>query len=481
MSKFYFDVDGQKLNVEYEKTVSDTVNYLNAAFHFSDDWDGLSKYAHFHNGTTVYDMILINDCITAERGLNLSAGMWHVNLHGSILENNAIVERITTDSIQIYVEESAVISGEPFPGITPSIGEQIVAQATAQANAASTSASQALASKNAAAGSAQTATTKAGDASTYASQALASKNAAAGSAQTASQKASAANASAIAAAASAASCEPYDDTEIREELQGLNEGIANKLTKPSEGIAVGKYFRVASIDAEGNPVLEACDLPMVKANLAGIMRPSSEYGTTLIDATTGIIGLQRASDAEILAKTNKFHPIVPSNLDYATKSALSAANTSANAWTDAEKANACTRIGAYNPNKEWVLKGKIETGKQWTNVDLSGCTEIFIKGSITTTEAATLLLSAKPMNSGIISLPVTSGNKAVKFSHYITDMMGEMRTMYARFASNLFATYSSNNTTTYDYTRSISTLTEFGFEGGYFSKVETCNIEIYAR
>ena len=37
------------------------------------------------------------------------------------------------------------------------------------------------------------------------------------------------------------------------------EDISNKLTEPSSNLAVGKYFRIASIDNDGHAVLECVD------------------------------------------------------------------------------------------------------------------------------------------------------------------------------------------------------------------------------
>lgn len=48
--------------------------------------------------------------------------------------------------------------------------------------------------------------------------------------------------------------------------------MAGKLTEPSTGIAVGKYFRVAAIDANGHAVLEAVD-----ANVGGLSTEPSMW------------------------------------------------------------------------------------------------------------------------------------------------------------------------------------------------------------
>lgn len=47
-----------------------------------------------------------------------------------------------------------------------------------------------------------------------------------------------------------------------EEFNELKGDMAGKLTEPAEGLAVGKYFRVAAIDENGHAVLEAVDAPV---------------------------------------------------------------------------------------------------------------------------------------------------------------------------------------------------------------------------
>lgn len=54
----------------------------------------------------------------------------------------------------------------------------------------------------------------------------------------------------------------YDPTSTNAQSgTAVAEAVEDKLTEPSSGLAVGKYFRVASIDADGHAVLECVDLP----------------------------------------------------------------------------------------------------------------------------------------------------------------------------------------------------------------------------
>ena len=75
-------------------------------------------------------------------------------------------------------------------------------------------------------------------------------------------------------------------------------------------------------------------------------------GVSKVNTTTGIaINVQgtlyivRASDAEINAKSNTFKPIVPSSVDYAVKSGLSASKLT---WSETEKQNARNLLGVTN-------------------------------------------------------------------------------------------------------------------------------------
>lgn len=122
----------QKLNITYTKIVSDTINYLAILANFSNDWDGTEKYIHFTNKkdpSISFQKLFVNDRITREDGLDLTEGEWIVSIHGETHAGGVTTMRITTESKVIKVEKSGIIDGEPFPEITPSIGEQVIATA----------------------------------------------------------------------------------------------------------------------------------------------------------------------------------------------------------------------------------------------------------------------------------------------------------------------------------------------------------------
>ena len=116
--KIVGSVRGQVLHLIYPPLVEGTVDYLTAEFTFSGDWDGLSKWAHFKQGSTIYDVPLTNDAITEDQHLNLSAGTWDVYLHGS--GDN---RRVTTTTVRMKVLPYLDEDGEPLPEVPLTFAE----------------------------------------------------------------------------------------------------------------------------------------------------------------------------------------------------------------------------------------------------------------------------------------------------------------------------------------------------------------------
>lgn len=123
MMEFY--VSGQSLKMFTPVTAADSLKYLTAQFHFTDnDWDGYTRWAHFRKGETVYDIELDGeDCITEEDALNLTAGEWEIYLTGT--KDTA---RLTTIVVILTVKESGLIDA-PLHVLPQSVAEQIDAKA----------------------------------------------------------------------------------------------------------------------------------------------------------------------------------------------------------------------------------------------------------------------------------------------------------------------------------------------------------------
>ena len=123
MMEFY--VSGQSLKMFTPVTAADSLKYLTAQFHFTDnDWDGYTRWAHFRKGETVYDIELDGeDCITEEDALNHTAGEWEIYLTGT-----KDAARLTTVVVVLTVKESGLVDA-PLHVLPQSVAEQIDAKA----------------------------------------------------------------------------------------------------------------------------------------------------------------------------------------------------------------------------------------------------------------------------------------------------------------------------------------------------------------
>ena len=120
-------VKGQSLAVPAVLIVSDTLDYLTARFIFrTADWQGASKWAFFRQaGKEPWKINLVNDEITEDKHLNLTAGDWEVYLMG--IKDNT---RITTEIQKINVKQSGKLDGKPFIEVPPDVAEQLDARIT---------------------------------------------------------------------------------------------------------------------------------------------------------------------------------------------------------------------------------------------------------------------------------------------------------------------------------------------------------------
>ncbi len=116
-------VRGQELKLDRTTIAADSIKYLEAEFHFAGrDWDGYVKTAYFINGTSKFALVLADDRITADMGLNLTAGEWEVKLSG--VKGGS---RITTTTEHVYVREFGSTDGT-LPDVTATQAEQIQAK-----------------------------------------------------------------------------------------------------------------------------------------------------------------------------------------------------------------------------------------------------------------------------------------------------------------------------------------------------------------
>ena len=118
---------GQTIRHSSPNIAADSYRYLEVQCWFAGtDWDGYDKWLHFKRGDTEYTLELdSNGRITAEAGLNLSAGEWEIFLTG-----NTDTSRITTTPIIINVYQSGLINA-PLGEMPMTVAEQLDAKASA--------------------------------------------------------------------------------------------------------------------------------------------------------------------------------------------------------------------------------------------------------------------------------------------------------------------------------------------------------------
>lgn len=164
----------------------------------------------------------------------------------------------------------------------------------------------------------------------------------------------------------------YDETSANAQSGTAVAGaIADKLTEPSTNLAVGKYFRIASIDENGHAVLECVDPPTAPvqsisavgtalvpdekgnvnipptnyaySNNPGLVYVTRRLGIESPNNSTGLIRLAPATITEIPTRSRASAPITLSCLDISVKAAMTDGRGAA--WTDAERLAALLRMG----------------------------------------------------------------------------------------------------------------------------------------
>lgn len=125
-------VNNQELSIVTQKVVSGTHDYLTVEADFKGSaWDGLRKWVHFTMGQFNYIMPMTDDAIDASMHLDLTEGTWQVYVHGNLVTDDEVIERITTDIKYLFVE--APHDGHPFPPLTPDF-EELLANQVVEAN-----------------------------------------------------------------------------------------------------------------------------------------------------------------------------------------------------------------------------------------------------------------------------------------------------------------------------------------------------------
>lgn len=147
MAKFKFAVSGQYLDLlTPTKGIADGLNVNSFEFNFrSPEWESCTdKWLHVYNpdynDNTPYDLVIIEDAITEDRGINLPYGIWEVFVHGNVVLNGEVVQRYVTETQSIQIVPSGIVDNSPIGEVAPSVAEQLSALVWSAYNARITTA-----------------------------------------------------------------------------------------------------------------------------------------------------------------------------------------------------------------------------------------------------------------------------------------------------------------------------------------------------
>lgn len=130
---------------------------------------------------------------------------------------------------------------------------------------------------------------------------------------------------------------------------GVTEAIATETTRAQTAEAALQTAvdsKVADVKINGTTIVDenkCADIPAATPTQYGVLK-ASEYWTGLMLDSSGYLKVSAASTSNINARTDQFRPIVPYNLDYAVKAALT--DGVGPAYTTEQKEAALTRLGA---------------------------------------------------------------------------------------------------------------------------------------
>lgn len=115
-------IRGQRLMLRTPLVVADSINYLTAKFAFDADWKGRVITAYFVCGDKTITAELASGEITAEQGINLTAGRWELKLSGIKADS-----RVTAGPVWLDVLPFGATDGE-LPDISLTQYEQLLAK-----------------------------------------------------------------------------------------------------------------------------------------------------------------------------------------------------------------------------------------------------------------------------------------------------------------------------------------------------------------
>lgn len=244
------------------------------------------------------------------------------------------------------------------------------------------------------------------------------------------------------------------------------------------------------VQINGTSIVEngVANIPYATNSTYGITKPfgNGNYGVGA-DANGGGLYVFKASDSHISTRSHQYAPIVPTNLNFAVKAALTDSNHVE--LTDDEKATAREVLGVSG-EKPWELKATITTASNTslTSVDFSGCTEFMIFGKYTGAGSASVFRAGlngetTPTNTlGMLVFPsATTAQYVTVYAHFKDTCNGIECVAYGNYKNNVnvlsnSVSIFSGSTVYHNFDCSVSEIT-----GLLFPNASSPSIKIYAR
>lgn len=145
--------------------------------------------------------------------------------------------------------------------------------------------------------------------------------------------------------------DPYDNSNLASALNDKQDELPSQtgqsgkfLTTNGTAISWGEVnIPVTDVQINSTSILSngVANIPLGTSSTLGVLKVNPNQGISAYSA--GDLVIISASEAEIIAKTHNYKPIVPSKLDIAVREGL---GNNSLTWTDAYKASARNTIGA---------------------------------------------------------------------------------------------------------------------------------------
>lgn len=265
-------------------------------------------------------------------------------------------------------------------------------------------------------------------------------------------------------------------------IVGSGLAMAHKYMKGQNGQWTEIPADVFDVQINGTSITQngVANIPLASIYTTGVVGIDNSYG---IWVNNGKLSLNKAIASDI--DNRSFSSVMtPNYMPYGVKSVMSAPVSATDPeWSASEQLAARQRLGI---DRDWVLKGtiagtaddrgNIDTG---VNVDMTGCTELLIKGTGIAT--ATCSIRAQFSNGSLVYGGLTTSRKAF-VGLWENSNLGILNIMCKGSPSDAGIIIADNISGYCIFNgNKISDITKITFCDTEYTNVTSCTINIYAR